>query len=99
MTHLSEVRIEKLLLVHKVNKKKVREYMIKIRAGEPMEPVLVTYCVHTGKYEVFNGHHRVAAAYLMGKSSILAEIEPCYLFECPGYEPECTPYLNIRHIT
>lgn len=104
-----EVRIEDLMLMHrKVRKKKVRKYMLAYKQGMAIEPVTVTYCVCTGKYELDDGHHRVVAAHLVGRSSIRAKIEPCYLFNCEGmdscYEPfsnspdRCELYWHIRHI-
>ena len=96
---LLEIRIEELLLTHReVKKKKAGRYVMKYKRGEVIEPVSVAFCVHTGKYLLDDGHHRVAAAHFSGKSSILAEIEPCYINECTGFEPDQEPYHNIRHI-
>lgn len=96
---LLEVRIEDLLLIQReVQKKKVGRYIMRYKRGMDVEPVIVTYCVCTGKYELSDGHHRVVAAHLVGKSSVRAKIEPCYLFDCEGMD--CDPYWNywnIRH--
>ncbi|TKJ17007.1 hypothetical protein CEE44_00535 [Candidatus Woesearchaeota archaeon B3_Woes] len=95
--NLLELKIEDLLLDYpEVTQKKVRKYMVRYHQGEEVDPVSVSYCVHTGKYYLNDGTHRTVAKHLLGKSSILAKIEPCYP-HCIGFEPKWTPY-HIRHI-
>lgn len=100
MTHnLLELRIEDLLLSHReVSKKTVGKYIMRYAQGEIVEPVTVTFCVHTGKYILDDGHHRIVAAYFLKKPSILAKIEPCYLYECEGNELNTGHFFNIRHV-
>jgi hypothetical protein len=95
---LLELRIEDLLMEHReVKKKKVGKYVMKYRNEEDVPSISVTYCVHTGKYHTDDGHHRMIAKHFLRKSSILAKIEPCYLFNCNGNEPDI-PCYNIRHV-
>ena len=95
---LLELRIEDLLMDHReVRKKKVGKYIMKYKNGEDVPPISVTYCVHTGKYHLNEGHHRMVTRHFLGKSSIHAKIEPCYLYQCKGNEPDCPSY-NIRHV-
>ena len=98
-TSLLELRIEDLLLEHRtVTKKGIIEYVIKFLNGEEMPPIRASYCVHRGKYLVEDGHHRAFfARYLLNKSSIPAEVEPCYTGYCSGVETDCHEY-NINHI-
>lgn len=95
---LLELRIEDLLMGHReVRKKKVGRYIMKYKNKEYVKPIYVLYCVHTGKHHVYNGHHRMVAKHFFGKSSILAKIEPCYLYHCRGDESGMLCY-NIHHV-
>ncbi len=95
---LLELRIEDLLFAHReVRKNKVGKYVLKYQTDENVDPVSVIYCIHTGKYLVSDGHHRAVAKHFLKRSSILARIEPCYLYCCKGVETDCPSY-NICHI-
>lgn len=90
------IRIEDLLLCHReVTQKKVGRYAMMHKEGREVEPVTVTYCVHTGRYHLDDGHHKLVARHLLGYPSILAEVEPCYLYNCRGMEQ--TESYSIRH--
>ena len=92
-----EIRIEDLQLEQReVNKKKVSRYKEKYEAGIEMEPISVSYCVHTGRYMINDGHHRTVASYLAGKTSIASRTEPCYIYNCSGVGSEWALY-SIRH--
>ena len=94
---LLELRIEDLLLAHReVTQKKVGKYIMKYQQQEDVPPILVMYCVHTGKFHLHDGHHSVVAKHFLGKSSILAEIKPCYP-GCIGAESGYKLH-SIRHI-
>jgi hypothetical protein len=95
-----ELRLEDLLLTQsEVRKNKVGRLVMKYFGGEKIEPVSVVYCVHTGKYMLDDGHHRAIAAHFLGRTTIPAESEPCFLYECPGGIPsDCPPFINIRYI-
>ena len=91
------LRLEELLFDHdEVARKKVGRYIMRFASGEHVDPISVTYCVHTGKYMVDNGHHRAVAAHFLKMTYILAKTEPCYIYNCKGLEPDIQFY-HIRH--
>lgn len=59
----------------------------------PDEPVLLRICPNglVGRYEVADGHHRVAAAIRRGDTHVLADIE----VDFPDDEPYPGPYFNF----
>ena len=96
--HLVELRIESLLLAHReVERETVEEYILKYTRGEEVPPVNAFYCVHTGNYELCDGHHRTVARHFLGKPTVVAFVEPCYLYECD--ENEDIKCYNVRHVT
>ena len=92
------LRIEELLLEQQdVDLDTVERYMRKYSDDEYVESIGATYCVHTGKYLVHDGTHRLAAKYLLNASSIWADVDVCFLWGCKGVESDCTMY-NVRHL-
>lgn len=54
---LLALRIEELLLEHReVEREGVEKYVRRFLNGEEVEPVSASYCVHSGKYYLDEGH-------------------------------------------
>lgn len=85
MSGLEELCIERLILEHnEVKREKIERYAMILKDGGELKPVCVTNCIHDGNYYLDDGHHRTAAAYFSGRTTIKAYVECCLDVGCNG---------------